>query len=38
MKESGQAVQTYYYLVKYFGYENTVAAFLEWRNKYKDLF
>ena len=34
MKESEQTVQAYYYLVKYFGFKNTVAAFLEWRDKY----
>ena len=34
MKESEQTVQAYYYLVKYFGFKKTVAAFLEWRDKY----
>ena len=34
MKESEQIVQAYYYLVKYFGFKNTVEAFLKWRDKY----
>ena len=29
MKESEQIVQAYYYLVKYFGFKNTVAATAE---------
>ena len=38
MEENRQAIQAYYYLVKFFGYENTVAAFLNWKDKFKDSF
>lgn len=38
MKESGQAVQAYYYLVKYFGFDDSWTSFEKWQYKYKNLF
>ena len=37
MEENRQALATYFYLVKYFGFENTASAFLNWKDKFKDL-
>ena len=33
-KQLEEALTAYYYLVKFWGYENTIGAFLEWRDKY----
>ena len=37
MEENRQALATYFYLVKYFGFENNPVAFLDWYKKFKEL-
>ena len=33
-KQLEEALTTYYYLVKHFGFENTIGAFLQWKEKF----
>lgn len=33
-KQLEEALTAYCYLVKFFGFENTIGAFLEWKEKF----